>query len=104
MVWLILVSNVTLLAKTNIAKGELTVVESQSVLAFGYFQNIDDVYIKTSDLNDTSAESLIFNRFLSSADLTQYQNPAKEYFLHQRPCYRENQKRANLRFFAYLTN
>lgn len=99
-----LVSAFTLHPKTNIAKGDLTVKESQSVLTLGLSHNIDGFYINTSDLNDPSEKSLFYDKFVSSADLTQHQNPAKEFFLQQNPFIRENQKRTGLRFFAYLKN
>jgi len=99
-----LVSTFTLHAKTNIAKGELTVKESQSVLALGLSHNIDGFYINTSDLNDQSGKSLFYDKFVFSADLTQHQNPAKEFLLQQNLFTRENLRRTSLRFLTYLKN
>jgi hypothetical protein len=99
-----LVSTFTLHPKTNIAKGELTVKESQSVLTLDLSHNIDGFSINTSDLNDQSGKSLFYDEFISSADLTQHQNPAKEFLLQQNLFTMENQRRTGLRFFAYLKN
>lgn len=103
-VWLMLVSAFTIHPKTNIAKGELTVKESQSVLTLGLSHNIDGFYIKTLDLSDQSGKSLFYDKFVSSTDLTQNQNPAKEFLLQQNLFIRENQRRTGLQFFAYLKN
>jgi len=99
-----LVSVFTLHPKTNIAKGELTGKESRSVITLGLSHNIDGFYIDISDLNYPSGKSMFYDKFLSSTDLTQHQNPAKELFLQQSLFVMENQKRTNLRLFAYLKN
>ncbi|GEM_PF-5438178 len=99
-----LVSTFILHAKTNNAKGELVEKESRSVLTLGLSHNIDGFYINTSDLSDHSEKTVFYDKFVLTTDLTQHQNPAKEFFLQQNLFTRENLRRTNLRFFTYLKN
>ena len=99
-----LISAVILQPATSIAKENLTIKECQSVLAQSMRHNMEGFYINTSDLNGVSGKSSFYDEFVASADLIHHKNPVKEILLHQNPFIKENQKRTNLRFFAYLTN
>lgn len=99
-----LVATFTLNARTNTDKKDLVVKVSQSVLTPGFSHNNDGFCINTSDLNDKSGKSLFYDKFVSPADFTQHQNPAKEFLLQQNLFTRENLRRTSLRFLTYLKN
>lgn len=99
-----LVLTFTLYARTNTDKRDLVVKVNQSALTLGLSHNIDGFYINASDFNNQSGKSLFYDKFVSSADLTQHQNPAKEFLLQQNLFTKENLRRTNLRFLTYLKN
>ena len=99
-----LLSAFTLQPRTATAKDDLAVKESQSALIPSPSRSIEGLYFNSSDFNNSSGKSLFNYNFVSSDDLTQQQNPAKEFSFQQYLFVRENQKRTGFRFFAYLKN